>query len=117
MKTSQDPRHKHRQELMDKLFALSFDSQQIHPDIQPMISTLPAIDEKIRAAAPEWPIDKIARIDLAVLRLAVFEMTVEKKEPPKVIIDEAIELAKEFGNEHSSQFVNGVLGTILKSTV
>lgn len=115
MKTSNDPRHQHRIALMDKLFAYSFDAQQMHPDIQSIIAAFPAIDGRIRAAAPEWPIDKIAKIDLAVLRLAVFELTIEKKEPPKVVIDEAIELAKEFGNEHSGQFVNGVLGTILKS--
>lgn len=100
---------------MDKLFAYSFHTQQVMPDIQSIISALPAIDEKIGNAAPEWPIDKIAKIDLAVLRLAVFELTTDKKEPPKVVIDEAIELAKEFGNEHSSKFINGVLGTILKS--
>ncbi|MCX6794122.1 MAG: hypothetical protein NTY06_03380 [Candidatus Gottesmanbacteria bacterium] len=115
MKTSQDPRHKHRQELMDKLFAFSFDAQQVTPDIQPIMTALPDIDERIHVAAPEWPVDKIAKIDLAVLRLGVFELTIEKKEPPKVVIDEAIELAKEFGNDHSWQFVNGVLGTILKS--
>ena len=102
---------------MDKLFAYSFDTQQINPDITIIVTALPAIDEKIRVAAPEWPIDKIAKIDLAVLRLAVFELTIDKKEPPKVVIDEAIELSKEFGNEHSSQFINGVLGTILKSAV
>jgi len=73
------------------------------------------IDARIHAAAPEWPVDKIAKIDLAILRLAIYELTVEKKEPPKVIIDEAIELAKEYGNDASSKFVNGVLGTILKS--
>lgn len=117
MKTSQDPRHQHRRILMDTLFAFSFDTRQLTPDIQSIVSALPAIDEKIHVAAPEWPIDKIAKIDLAVLRLAVFELTIEKKEPPKVIIDEAIELAKEYGNEHSSQFVNGVLGTILKKEV
>jgi N utilization substance protein B len=115
VKTSQDPRHQHRRLLMDKLFAFSFDSRQVNPDIEPVVAALADIDERIRVAAPEWPIDKIAKIDLAVLRLAVFELTVEKKEPPKVIIDEAIELAKEFGNDHSWQFVNGVLGTILKS--
>ena len=85
------------------------------PDIQSIISALTSIDEKIRVAAPEWPVDKIAKIDLAVLRLAVYELTIEKKVPPKVVIDEAIELAKEYGNEHSGQFVNGVLGTILKT--
>ncbi len=102
---------------MDKLFAFSFDARQVSPDIEPIVAALADIDERIRVAAPEWPIDKIAKIDLAVLRLAVFELTVEKKEPPKVVIDEAIELAKEFGNDHSSQFVNGVLGTILKSQI
>lgn len=100
---------------MDKLFAFSFDAQQVTPDIQPIMTALPDIDERIHVAAPEWPVDKIAKIDLAVLRLGVFELTIEKKEPPKVVIDEAIELAKEFGNDHSWQFVNGVLGTILKS--
>ncbi len=115
MKTSQDPRHQHRRLLMDSLFTFSFNAQQVTPDIQTIVTALPSIDERIHVAAPEWPIDKIAKIDLAVLRLAVFELTVEKKEPPKVVIDEAIELAKEYGNEHSWQFVNGVLGTILKS--
>ncbi len=115
MKTSNDPRHQHRRHLMDQLFSFSFNPTQIYADIQPIIAALPGIDQRIHVAAPEWPIDKIAKIDLAVLRLAVYELTVDKKEPPKVIIDEAIELAKEYGNEHSSQFVNGVLGTILKS--
>lgn len=73
------------------------------------------LDEKIQSAAPEWPVDKIAKIDLAILRLAIYELLIEKKEPPKVIIDEAIELAKEFGNDNSPKFVNGVLGTILKT--
>ena len=100
---------------MDKLFAFSFHPTQAGPDIQAIIAALTDIDGRIARAAPEWPVDKIAKIDLAVLRLAVFELTVDKKEPPKVIIDEAIELAKEYGNEHSWQFVNGVLGTILKS--
>lgn len=74
------------------------------------------LDTKIQSAAPEWPLDKIAKIDLAILRLAVYELVIEKKEPPKVIIDEAVEIAKQFGNENSAKFVNGVLGTILKET-
>ena len=68
----------------------------------------------IAKAAPEWPIEKLNKSDLAILRLAVYELTIEKKEPVKVIIDEAIELAKELGSENSSSFVNGVLGTIVK---
>jgi len=99
---------------MQKLFSYSFKSEPIDGDIEPIISALAAIDTKIAKAAPEWPIDKIAKIDLAVLRLAAFELIIAKSEPPKVVIDEAIELAKSFGNEHSSQFVNGVLGFILK---
>jgi len=115
VKTSNDPRHQHRRLLIDNLFAFSFDPRQVSPDIQAVVTALPGIDERIARAAPEWPVDKIAKIDLAVLRLAVFELTVANHEPPKVVIDEAIELAKEYGNEHSWQFVNGVLGTILKT--
>lgn len=99
---------------MNQLFSYSFNKDQRTANIDPIVVQLPALDAAIADAAPEWPIDKIAKIDLAILRLAVYELTVEKKQPPKVVIDEAIELGKEFGNEHSSQFINGVLGTILK---
>jgi transcription antitermination protein NusB len=117
MKSSQDPRHKERIEKMQQLFSASFDAGDVVVDerITPIFSLGQTIDEKIHIAAPEWPIDKIAKIDLAILRLAVYELTEEKKEPAKVIIDEAIELAKEFGNPNSPQFVNGVLGTIFKT--
>jgi len=64
-------------------------------------------------AAPEWPIDKIAKVDLVVLRIAVFELLFGKKAPVKVAVDEAVELAKEFGNDTSHKFVNGVLGTVI----
>lgn len=114
MKTSNDPRHIKRRTLMDKLFSYSFDTNQKTPEIQEIIKNKEIIDSQIATAAPEWPIDKIAKIDLAILRLAVYELTIASIEPPKVVIDEAIELAHEFGNEHSSQFINGVLGTILK---
>ncbi len=99
---------------MQKLFAYSFRENVVDPDIKDIIKVLPAVDEKIQKAAPEWPLPKIAHIDLAVLRLAVYELTTTKSEPPKVIIDEAVELAKSYGNENSAKFVNGVLGTILK---
>lgn len=72
------------------------------------------LDELITKAAPEWPLDKIPKIDLVALRIAVFELIFDKSTPPKVAIDEAIELAKEFGNDSSGKFVNGVLGTIVK---
>jgi N utilization substance protein B len=74
---------------------------------------LPQIDPLIARAAPEWPIEKLNPIDLAILRLAVFELTIDKKAPYKVIIDEAIELAKEFGSTNSSGFINGALGKLI----
>lgn len=112
MKTSKDPRHRRRIRLVQRLFASSF--TQTKRSRSPISQALPAIDKKILGAAPQWPVEKIAKIDLAILRLAIWELTVVKKEPPKVVIDEAVELAKEFGNDKSPNFVNGVLGTILK---
>lgn len=100
---------------MQQLFSHGFNQGDQVRAVADIDSHVADIDKKIAHAAPEWPIDQIAKIDLAILRLAVYELTVEKKEPPKVIIDEAIELAKEFGNQNSPQFVNGVLGTIYKS--
>ena len=100
---------------MQQLFSHSFRDSDIGEESALIISELPKIDKHIVTAAPEWPLDKIAKIDLAILRLAVWELVFEKKEPQKVVIDEAVELAKSFGNEHSAKFVNGVLGTILKT--
>ncbi|MBI4066131.1 transcription antitermination factor NusB [Candidatus Gottesmanbacteria bacterium] len=116
MKTSHDPRHQRRIDRMQLLFARSFHDDNASDDaVTDILPYLATIDGAIQSAAPEWPIDKIAKIDLAILRLASHELMIEKKEPPKVIIDEAIELAKAFGNEASPKFVNGVLGTILTS--
>ncbi len=117
MKTSHDPRHQHRIHLMTQLFTQTFPNS-VPADVtlaKTIAPHLPAIDQAIESAAPEWPIDKIAKIDCSILRLAAYELMIERKEPPKVIIDEAIELAKSYGNENSAKFVNGVLGTILKS--
>lgn len=71
------------------------------------------LDPRIEQTAPEWPLEKLNKTDLAILRLALYELLIEKKEPEKVIIDEAVELAKEIGSEASPSFVNGVLGTIV----
>lgn len=74
------------------------------------------IDEVILKAAPEWPIEKIPKVDIVALRIAIYEIVYAKSVPEKVAIDEAIELAKEFGSDTSSKFVNGVLGTIVKKS-
>lgn len=117
MKTPNDPRHQKRVEMMQKLFSYNFQPSGSDPSIDSVIQNLPEIDALIASSAPEWPLEKIAIIDLSILRLATYELKISKTEPPKVIIDEAIELAKAYGNEHSSQFINGVLGSILKSII
>ena len=79
--------------------------------------TATEIDDKIiEKAAPQWPIDQISIIDRNVLRIGLQELIFGDKEavPPKVAINEAIELAKNFGGENSGKFVNGVLGTVYK---
>jgi N utilization substance protein B len=115
MKTASDPRHQKRIGMMEKIFSYSFQKKVKGHSIDLLIQSLPDIDTQISHAATEWPIDKIAKIDLAVLRLSIFELTIQKTEPPKVIIDEAIELAKSYGNENSPKFINGVLGSVLKN--
>lgn len=74
------------------------------------------IDEMIVPAAPEWPIDQIAKIDKAILRMSLYELLIKRDVPPKVAINEAVELAKEFGGDNSSKFINGVLGTIFRQS-
>jgi N utilization substance protein B len=73
------------------------------------------LDIELQPVAPEWPIDQIARMDRVVLRMGLYELKYSKGVPPKVVINEAVELAKAFGSENSSKFVNGVLGTVLRN--
>jgi len=143
MKSSKDPRHEGRKIALQVLFEWSFNSidvdkimerdldslleinnmtdQENKPDIdlanflvKGVTENLDTIDKIIEESAPEWPVNQIAKIDLEVLRLAILELYIARNVPPKVSIDEAVELAKEFGGENSSKFVNGVLGTVVK---
>lgn len=113
MKTSQDPRHTRRKKLIEELFSLEFHEQPVSETAKSIIGNAATIDAAIQKAAVEFPVDKINKVDLAILRLAVYELMIEKKEPQKVIIDEAIELAKEYGGDTSPAFVNGALGNIV----
>lgn len=81
-----------------------------------VISHIKEIDKIIEKAAPEWPIDQITIVDRNILRIGLYELLFGNKEevPPKVAINESIELAKTFGGENSGKFINGVLGTIFK---
>lgn len=114
-----DERHLKRIKTMQNLFAYSFSKLPKEEFFKEdsvgkaIVSNLKKIDEVIQSYATRYPIDKISKIDLAILRLATHEL-LEGKNPSKVIIDEAVTLAKEFGNDKSYAFVNGVLGSILK---
>lgn len=70
------------------------------------------IDETIRRTAPAWPLDQIAAVDRNILRLAIYEVLIDNKVPMRAAINEAVELAKEFGGETSPKFINGVLGSV-----
>jgi N utilization substance protein B len=72
------------------------------------------LDATLQPVAPEWPIDQIARMDRVTLRIGLYELLYQRDTPPKVVINEAVELAKSFGGDNSSKFVNGVLGTVLR---
>lgn len=112
MKKASDPRHVRRIKIIEDLFSSSF---QKNPSLSsPIYPHITKIDPLIEESAPAFPIDKISKVDAAILRLAVYELLFEKKEPEKVIIDEAIELAKEYGGDKSPMFVNGVLGNVVK---
>ena len=116
MKTKKDPRHLSRIATFQAIFAYSLGHTGLpHTDqSKEIIANLEKIDKLISTNAPKWPIDKINHVDLAILRLAFWELNFQKSTPPKVIIDEAVEIAKEFGSDNSSSFVNGVLGTVAK---
>jgi transcription antitermination protein NusB len=132
-------RHLARSTVLQTLYEWDFSNQKIKPEIilqrdasefapgtesdQFMKNLLNGVIEKqkdldhiITSAAPEWPIEKIAILDRNILRIGLYELLFADREqvPPKVAINEAIELAKKFGGETSSKFVNGVLGAVYK---
>jgi len=141
MKKKLDSRHEARKVALQALFEWSFNStdieeiakrdldtldleeteQEVEVDrdlvfflVKGVTDNLDNIDQIIAKSAPEWPISQIAKIDLEILRTSIFELYIARSVPPKVAIDEAVELAKQFGGDNSSKFVNGVLGTVVK---
>ncbi|HEY4694378.1 MAG TPA: transcription antitermination factor NusB [Candidatus Nanoarchaeia archaeon] len=144
MKKKQDPRHEARKIALQALFEWSFNSTditeiasrnlenfqsseeskgteraQVDKDlvlfiVKGVTDNLDALDTIIERSAPEWPLEQIAKVDLEILRAAIFELYIARNVPPKVAIDEAVELAKQFGGDNSSKFINGVLGTVVK---
>ncbi|PKN02962.1 transcription antitermination factor NusB [Candidatus Dojkabacteria bacterium HGW-Dojkabacteria-1] len=136
MKKATDPRHLSRELALQTLFSKDFNgtkdgvidfevsdlseideiedyNKDLYNDI---VNGVPQkkeeIDQVITQFAPQWPISQMKLVDLQILRIAIYEGFLAKITPPKVAIDEAIEIAKEFGGDTSSKFVNGVLGAI-----
>jgi N utilization substance protein B len=115
VKNKFDPRHLKRIANVQALFAWSCGNNLPQTEDTPeIIKVIPEIDKIIVENAPKWPLDKINKIDLNVLRYAFWELFYLKKNPEKVVIDEVIEIAKEYGTESSSSFVNGVIGSAIK---
>lgn len=137
-------RHLSRTCVMQTLFIVEFrqevlgplDEDQVMPVLEDILSQFaPKLTEKdfayltikgvlahrmeilnlIQKYAPEWPIDKIARIDRAILEIGIYEVMYSTEVPPVVAINEAIEVAKHFGDSNSPKFINGVLSSIMKS--
>jgi N utilization substance protein B len=90
------------------------DTEFIEKLVAGVSSHLTELDGILQPLAPEWPIDQIARMDRIVLRIGSYELLHADDVPPKVVINEAVELAKAFGGDNSSKFINGVLGSLLR---
>ena len=90
------------------------DVEFIRALVHGILDKISELDAILQPIAPEWPIDQIARMDRIVLRIGLYELLYGGDVPPKVVINEAVELAKAFGGENSSKFINGVLGTVLR---
>ena len=80
--------------------------------VQGVLANRERIDEVIRKTAPSWPLEQVAAIDRNILRLAIYEILIDNRVPMRAAINEAVELAKQFGGETSPRFVNGVLGSV-----
>lgn len=94
------------------------DKQFIDDLVSGVLAHQDELDSKIQPIAPDWPIDQVARIDRTILRMGLFELLYSATiVPAKVAINEAVELAKAFGSDNSSKFINGVLGTAFRTLV
>jgi len=113
-----DLRHQKRIKIIQNLYSFFFYPEQkkfFDKGTLVIIDNQKKINRYINKFSLKFKADKIAKIDLAILQLAIYELVIEDKEPAKVIIDEAVELAKEFGNIRSYAFINAVLGKVYQS--
>lgn len=116
-----DKRHVRRLKIVQELYAVTYPDSLTHKNLsdktKEIIKHAPEFDILIQDVAQKYTVDKIARVDISILRNALYELTIERIIPPKVIINEAVELAKELGSEKSPSFVNAVLGKIYEAHV
>lgn len=114
-----DIRHQKRTTIIQELYAHSFHPHEktdnLDTKTQDVIKQQPFLNKEIEKFASKFPIDKIAKVDVAILQLSIYDLVIEKKEPPKVIINEAVELAKELGSDRSFAFINAILGKVYNS--
>ena len=83
--------------------------------VEGVLANIPLIDSTISEFAPSWPVSQLSVVDRNLLRLAIYELTIEMTSPPKVVINETVELAKLFGSDSSFRFINGVLGSVVEA--
>ncbi len=108
-----DKRHNRRIKIVQELFAATYQpSAKTSEKATLVLKNISTLDPQIVKVAPKYRLEKVAKVDLAILRLALYELLIEKKVPPKVVINEAVELGKELGAEKSAAFINAVLGKI-----
>jgi N utilization substance protein B len=94
------------------------DTKFVETLVKGVLKQQKSIDEQLQPIAPDWPIEQIARVDRNILRIGMYELLHQSDiVPPKVVINEAVELAKAFGSDNSSKFVNGVLGTAYRTLI
>ncbi|BCX13871.1 MAG: N utilization substance protein B [Candidatus Dojkabacteria bacterium] len=101
--------------ILAELEETKFNTSLYEALVEGTLKYIKEIDPIIQKLAPSWPIELINPVDLNILRMAIYEGFIERRNPEKVVIDEAIELAKEMGSKENGAFVNGVLGSILDS--
>lgn len=92
------------------------DKEYLHKVVEGVIGKVFELDEKIQKAAREWPLEQIPTLDKTLLRLSAYELLYMEEIPPKVAINEAVELGKTFGSTNTSRFINGVLGTLYRAS-
>ena len=90
------------------------DVQFVKRLVRGIVENIKELDSVLQPIAPEWPLNQISRVDHTILRIGAYELIHNNDVPPKVVINEAVELAKGFGSDSSSKFINGVLATLLK---